>query len=405
MLKEDIAHAERLRVSARTWPATRTPSPVQTFSQPVPQDQLGQKHPGLMEEDLHPSRPERILVVDDEPWITEVIAEQLSLEGYRAEGISDSSQVITALSTSGYDLVILDIHMPPPDGLMLLREIQRKHPFLPVLMLTAFSDAKTATQAMHEGACDYIVKPHHAPQLCMRVERALERAQLLREKAEAHQLLESRVQEQTQQLRNQSRQLAHMLERMLVTYRATVRALEATLDVRDQSAPGHCRRVAKLAVHLAKRMGLSKEDVASLEHGARLHDIGKLGIPDGILMKPGPLTEDEWRTMQQHPDLGVQIVGQIDFLSAALPVIRHHHERYDGSGYPEGLRGQEIPLLARIFSIVDAFDALTHQRPYNTVLSVDRALDDLIANKGKLFDPQVVDVFVDMLHQEDFHVP
>lgn len=348
-----------------------------------------------------PARSERILIVDDEPWITDVISEQLSMEGFRTQKTNDSSKVMDMLSRDQYDLVITDIHMPEPDGLALLRQIQKKDPFLPILMLTAFTDAETATQAMKEGASDYLVKPHNTTQLSLRVERALERSQLLREKALAHRLLEQRVQEQTQKLRQQSQQLANMLERVIVTYRATLRALEATLDVRDQSAPGHCQRVAKLAVRLAKKMGYSGRDLVALEHGARLHDIGKLGISDTLLMKPGPLTNAERRTMQKHPEIGCQIVGHIDFLKNALPIIRYHHERYDGAGYPDGLRGEEIPMLARIFTIVDVFDAQTNRRPYNTVRSVQSTLESMRANAGKLLDPEVVNAFTAMIEEPD----
>ena len=139
----------------------------------------------------------------------------------------------------------------------------------------------------------------------------------------------------------------------------------------------------------------------SIEHGALLHDIGKLGIPDAILMKPGPLTQQERETMEKHPELGCQIVGDIDFLNGALPIIRHHHERYDGSGYPGGLQGQEIPIMARIFAVIDAYDAQTNQRPYNTVRTVQSSLAELRANRGILFDPQVVDEFSAMMEEEE----
>lgn len=354
----------------------------------------------MNENDVQPSRAERVLAVDDEPDITDLICEQLAFQGFQVDGTNDSSEVLDMLSRAHYDLVILDIQMPAPDGLTLLAAIQERDPFLPVLMLTAFGDAETATRAMQEGASDYLVKPHRGRQLILRVERALERGQLLRERAHFHQLLEQRVEEQTHQLREQSRQLEQMLDRVLVTYRATLKALEAALDARDQSAPGHCRRVARLAVQLGKKLGLSRHDLVALEHGALLHDIGKLGIPDGILLKPGPLTDHEWLTMQKHPTIGSQIVGHIDFLQDALPVIRCHHEHYDGSGYPQGLQGNQIPLLARIFSVVDAFDALTSKRPYNAVRSTQAALDDIRADAGKLFDPRVVDVFVRMIERQ-----
>jgi putative nucleotidyltransferase with HDIG domain len=341
--------------------------------------------------------PERILVVDDDAWVAEVIAQQLELAGLWVDATTDSSRVMGMLAEREYDLVILDVDMPHPDGLTLLGEIRRKRPFLAVLILTALNDVGTATHAMRDGASDYIVKPHHKAQLLMRVERAIERSRLLRERALLHQFLERRIKQQTRQLHEQSRKLGQTLERLLVTYQATLNALEAALDVRDQSAPGHCRRVSKLAVRLAERMRYGEKDLVDIEHGALLHDIGKLGIPDAILMKPGPLTDKEKRVVERHPEIGCQIVGHIDFLQGALPIIRHHHERYDGLGYPDGLKGEEIPPLARIFSVVDAFDAQTHQRPYNTVRSVNAAIQDLQANKGTFFDPHVVDEFAAMI--------
>jgi putative two-component system response regulator len=347
-----------------------------------------------------PPRAERILIVDDEPLMTEMIRDHLSFEGFQAMTTNDSSIVLDMVEENGYDLVLLDVGMPDPNGLAVLRQLQAGHPFLPVVMLTAFTDADTAAQAMRDGASDYIVKPYQEAQLVSRIERALERGQLLRERAEAHDLLEQRVDEQTQTLRAQSKQLSAMLDRVVVTYQATVKALEAALDVRDQSAPGHCRRVAKLAVQLGNRVGLRLNDLIALEHGALLHDIGKLGVPDGVLMKPGPLDENEWHTMRQHPEIGCDVVGHIDFLQNALPVIRHHHEHYDGSGYPDGLAGEEIPLLARIFSVVDAYDAQTNQRPYNTVLEIEDVLANLQEASGTQFDPAIVDAFVAMLREE-----
>jgi putative nucleotidyltransferase with HDIG domain len=348
-----------------------------------------------------PSRSERILIVDDEPLMTEMIRDHLSFEGFQATTTNDSSEVMDLLEGNEYNLVLLDVGMPDPNGLVVLQQVQGEHPFLPVIMLTAFTDADTASQAMRDGASDYIVKPYQEAQLVSRIERALERGQLLRERAQAHDLLEQRIAEQTRMLRAQSKQLSVMLDRVLLTYQATVKALEAALDVRDQSAPGHCRRVAKLAVQLGNRMGLRLDDLIALEHGALLHDIGKLGVPDGVLMKPGSLNEDEWDTMRQHPEIGCEIVGHIDFLQNALPIIRHHHERYDGSGYPDGLVGDKIPLLARIFAVSDAYDAQTHQRPYNTILNLEQVLANLQEASGTQFDPAIVDAFVAMIREEE----
>lgn len=346
-------------------------------------------------------RLEHILVVDDDLWVVEVISKQLDLAGFRVSLTTDSSQVMDMLANNHYDLVVSDVCMPAPDGLTLLKEIQKTHPFLAVLMLTAVSDVGTATQAMLAGASDYIVKPHNETQLLMRVDHALERSRLLKEQALYHQRLEKRVSQQTRRLQDQSQRLSQMLERLFVTYKATLNALQAALDVRDQSAPGHCKRVSKLAIQLAKRMGFTGDDLINIEHGALLHDIGKLGIPDAILMKPGPLTQQEREMMEGHPEIGCQIIGDIEFLKDALPIIRHHHERYGGSGYPNGLKGEEIPILARIFSVVDAYDAQTNRRPYNTVLSIQSSLVELRANRGLLFDPQVVDAFSAMIEEEE----
>ncbi len=362
-----------------------------------------EKHrPQMMRKDIYTrrERPERVLIVDDDLWIVEVIARQLDLVGFQVNTTTDSSQVMPILAGTHHDLVISDVCMPDPDGLTLLKKIQQEYPFLAVLMLTAVSDIDTATQAMLDGASDYIVKPHNESQLILRVERALERSQLLRQQALYQQQLEERVEQQTHRLREQSQRLTQMLERLFVTYKATLNALQAALDVRDQSSPGHCQRVSKLAVRLAKKMGFTGNDLVNIEHGALLHDIGKLSIPDAILLKPGPLTPQERRVVQNHPSTGCQIVGHIDFLQGALPVIRYHHESYDGNGYPDGLKGQEIPILARIFSVVDAFDAQVNQRPYNRVRTVQDALDELCAYKNIGFDPNVVDAFVEMIQQE-----
>ena len=332
--------------------------------------------------------------------MTEMIRDHLSFEGFQAMTTNDSSAVMDLLETHDVDLVLLDIGMPDPNGLVVLKQIQAQHPYLAVVMLTAFSDADTAAQAMRDGASDYIVKPYQSARLVSRIERALEHSQLLRERAENQQVLEQRVDEQTRKLRAQSRQLSQMLDRLLVTYQATLKALEAALDVRDQSAPGHCRRVAKLAVQLATRIGVKGNDLVLLEHGALLHDIGKLGIPDTVLMKPGPLSEREWETMHRHPEIGCEIVGHIDFLREALPIIRYHHEHFDGSGYPDGIEGEQIPLLARIFAVADSFDAQTNQRPYNVVHSVDGALKNIRRESGRLFDPAIVDEFEAMIHEQ-----
>ncbi len=376
---------------------------IESRAKKLSPDQAVRTHPSPKQptQALNPARTERILIVDDDFWVVDVISKQLALEGFQVDTTTESDQVMRMLAQKHYALVISDLSMPPPDGLTLLKQIQAQYPFTAVLMLTGVNDVKTAIQSMLNGASDYLVKPHNEAQLRLRVERALERSQLLQERALYYARLEEQVKQQTQKLRQQSRKLSQMLNQLYVTYQATLNALEAALDVRDQSSPGHCRRVSKLAVRLARKVGLKGKDLTDIEHGALLHDIGKLSIPDAILLKPGPLTIEERQIVENHPNTGVQIVGHIDFLAGALPVVRCHHERYDGNGYPEGLRGEEIPLLARIFSIVDAFDAQVSQRPYNRVRTVEAALEELQTARGASFDPQLVDAFVEMIEQEE----
>jgi response regulator RpfG family c-di-GMP phosphodiesterase len=343
-----------------------------------------------------PWRPERILVVDDRPQVTEIVREQLSSEGFAVTTTNHSDAVMGMLDQGSYDLILLDIDMPPPDGLTLLSQIHARDPLQAVVMLTGYGDAGTAARAMRDGAADYVVKPYEHAQLIARIERALERSELLHERAASHALLEQRVAEQTHALHEQSQQLSLTIERVLNTYGATLHALEAALDVRDRSAPGHCRRVARMAVELGTHMRLSERELTALEHGALLHDIGKLGIPDTILLKPGPLDADEQAVMRQHPKIGCDIVGHIGFLSPALPIIRHHHERYDGTGYPDGLAGADIPRLARVFSVVDAVDAQTHMRPYNAIRDQAQVHAELRRHSGTQFDPFAVEQYIAM---------
>jgi putative nucleotidyltransferase with HDIG domain len=345
--------------------------------------------------------PKRVLAVDDEAQVTDILVQQLSFEGFDVATTNDSTEVLRLLGRDHYDLVLLDIKMSPPDGLTLLQQIRKQHPYIAIVMLTASDDAETAARAMREGATDYIVKPYKQVQLVSRIEHALEYSQLLRERAMAKRTLERRVEAQTRRLRAQSRQLSQMLDQLLITYRATIKTLEAALDAGDQSAPGHCRRVAKLSGRLAARLGIAGNDLVALEYGALLHDIGKLGIPDTILMKPGPLTAEEWDIMRRHPALGCEIVGNIDFLVDALPVIRHHHEHYNGNGYPDALQGDAIPVLARIFAVVDSFDAQTNWRPYKDTYSADTALRNIQADSGRMYDPAIVDAFTAMIREQE----
>jgi response regulator RpfG family c-di-GMP phosphodiesterase len=207
------------------------------------------------------------------------------------------------------------------------------------------------------------------------------------ERREYHAMLERRVGEAT-------RDLAAALNELEDTYRTTLEALGSALDTRDVGTHAHSRRVVGYSLTLARRHGLPDSQFRDIEHGVLLHDIGKIGIPDGILLKPGPLSADEWKIMRTHPDLGRRLVERIPFLRGAVPIVYHHHERWDGTGYPIGLRGEMIPLGARIFAVADAFDAMTFDRPYSVAISFDAARSEIARCAGTHFDPKVVENFL-----------
>jgi response regulator RpfG family c-di-GMP phosphodiesterase len=272
------------------------------------------------------------------------------------------------------------------DGIAVLSAIREQDPEAAVMVLTGAPDLKVAIDSLKLGAYDFIMKPVNVDELLIATERALERRQLLAERKQYQELLERRVEEATRDLQAAYRQLQD-------TYRATLETLGAALDSRDVGTEAHSRRVHGYAIATASQHGVPEADLVDLAHGVLLHDIGKIGIPDAILLKPGPLTAEEWTIMRRHPDIGRRLIENIPFLKGAVPIVACHHERWDGNGYPRGLLGIEIPLGARIFAVVDAFDAMTFDRPYSKAISFDAAKAEIKRCAGSHFDPEVVDSF------------
>jgi response regulator RpfG family c-di-GMP phosphodiesterase len=258
-----------------------------------------------------------------------------------------------------------------------------------VIVLTGVGDVKTAIESLKHGAHDFIMKPVNVDELLIAAERALERRQLLIERREYQVTLEHRVHEATRDLDAAYHQLQE-------TYRATLEALGSALDTRDVGTESHSRRVHGYSLSIARAYGVSEDRIQDIEWGVLLHDIGKIGIPDAILLKPGPLTPEEWKIMRTHPDIGRRLVERIPFLRGAVPVVHCHHERWDGTGYPRGLRREDIPLAARIFAVADAVDAMTFDRPYSRAISFEDARREVRRCAGTHFDPRVVDVFLDI---------
>ncbi len=329
----------------------------------------------------------RVLVVDDEEPVRALLSEYLESRGFETAQAADAEQALEALSRRQFDLVLSDIQMPGRNGIALLAEIRRKHPETAVLMLTGCEDVSTAVDAMKTGASDYVLKPFSLTRVEECVREALERRSADREEAEQKRRLEATVHEQTAQLRSL---LAHLNE----ASENTLEALVAALDAREHETRAHSWRVAEYALRLAEGLGAAAEDRETVRRGAMLHDVGKIGISDAILLKPGPLTDAEWSEMRRHPQIGYWILSGIENLRPAAEIVLSHHERFDGHGYPRGLKGYDIPLGARIFSVADSLDAITSDRPYQRGHSFESAREEIALNGGAQFDPRIVDLFL-----------
>lgn len=331
---------------------------------------------------------EKILIADDEADIRELLGDFLESEGYECLLAGDA---FTALKTfkenDDIDLVMSDIRMPGKTGLELLGEIKEIDEDVMVIMISAVKDIESAIAAMSKGAYDYVAKPFKLTEVVLIAKKAIEKRKLILQNKEYQRELERMVAERTIELQN-------ALEELDNTYIFTLRALVTALDTRDEETQGHSLRVVKYTLKLAKLMNWGdKEQLKNLEYGALLHDIGKIGIPDNILRKPGKLTKEEWEVMQTHPEVGYKILHKIEFLEEPSQIVLHHHERFDGSGYPTGLRKLDIPMGSRIFAVADTVDAMTSERPYRAALTFEDASNELKKFSGIQFDPLVVEAF------------
>src|ERR1043165_1027066 len=300
---------------------------------------------------------ERILVVDDEEPIREIISSMLSAAGYVCKEAGSGMEAL-AILTSGeeFELMLSDLMMADLDGIGLLERTKERYPDMPVVMVTAVHDISVALAAIRNGAYDYLLKPFEREQLLAMVRRALEHRRLKLENRAYQSNLESLVAARTEQLR----QAMTDLER---SYDITLEALGDALDLKDAETEGHSKRVTAFTIAIARAMGLSGDKIRVIARGAFLHDIGKMAIPDAILRKPGALTEAETEIIREHCFRDYQMLKKSPFLSEASEIVYAHQERFDGTGYPRGLRGQDIPLGARIFSVADTLDAITSDRP------------------------------------------
>jgi len=329
----------------------------------------------------------RILIVDDEQGIRCLLSDALGSEGFDCSNASAGAEALKLLDAQSFDALISDLRMPGISGLELLKEVHQKHPQMAFLMATAVDDVRVGIEAMKAGADDYLVKPLQLEAVLSSLHRAIEKKHLEGELENFRHSLERMVDQRTRQLRV-------AMKRIEKTYDDTLEALSLALDLRDNETAGHSHRVRRYCMEIAKALGCSSKQVKPIRRGAYLHDIGKIGIPDAILLKPGKLTEEERAIMETHVRIGYELVCSIEFLASSAEIVLTHHERYDGTGYPQGLLGDEIPLPARIFAVADTLDAMTSDRPYRRALSYSAAREEIIRESERQFDPKVVKGFL-----------
>lgn len=357
-----------------------------------------------------PMPAEQILVVDDEEPVRSSVATVLESTGYVVGQAASVSEAISLMqSDKNWSLVLTDLIMPGTNGIALLDHVHLRFPMVPVVLVTGIQDISVALEAIRRGAYDYLPKPYQREQLLAVVKRALEKRRLELENLSYRTELESLVKVRTDMLNSTMGDLKRALEdreraitELERSYDITLEALGNALDLKDAETEGHSKRVTAFTMAIAHAMELPDDRRKIIGRGAFLHDIGKMAIPDAILRKPGRLTSEERAVMREHCYLGYQMLKKIPFLHEPAEIVYSHQEHFDGSGYPRGLRGDQIPLGARIFSVADTFDAITSDRPYRAAQSMTSARREIEKHSGTQFDPKVVQVFLSI--SEDFWV-
>jgi len=337
-------------------------------------------------------RQSRVLIIDDQPANISLLRQILERGGYRhCEGLNEAKQALTRFSEYNPDIVLLDVHMPGVDGLSLMRQLRARIPdntYLPVLVMTADTSPKVRQNALSLGARDFLTKPFDAMEVLLRIQNLLETRFLYLALDNQNKILEQRVRERTLQLE--------------LAQRETLKRLALCSDYRDDNTGAHSHRVGMLSWRLATNLGLPEDQTELIGLAAPLHDIGKIAIPDNILLKPGKLTPEEYEVVKTHTHIGASILAGSEFvlLQTAAEIALYHHERWDGTGQ-NALRGDEIPISARIVCVADTYDVLTHDRPYKKAWTVDAALEEVKRERGRQFDPEVVDALLRISPLED----
>lgn len=329
----------------------------------------------------------RILAVDDETMVGELITTLLASSGHRVVTATSVPDAEGHLSRDTFDVLLCDVNLGGESGVSLLEHLEVQRNETAVVVMSGGAAVPLAMDVIHRGAYDFLTKPFTDEELNRSIDEAVRRREKrLREEAR-------RVKLETL-VRARTRDLSKALDQVEHAYDQTIEALGAALDLRDTETQQHCRSVAALSLGIARAFGMTDPtQLRDLRWGALLHDIGKIGIPDNVLRKPGPLTSEEREVVNAHPEMGFRLIRDIDFLQGAADVVFYHHERFDGSGYPEGIGGQQIPLAARIFAVADATDVLLTGRVYQAPQPSDAVVEEILRCSGSHFDPKVVEAF------------
>jgi response regulator RpfG family c-di-GMP phosphodiesterase len=321
-----------------------------------------------------------ILVVDDEEFIRTLVRERLEIAGYSVDEACNGKEALAKLSAGRYTVLLTDIRMPEMDGIALLREATSRFPEVAGIVMSAHAELDTAVSALKIGACDYITKPFNFDVLLITIENSIRKKALERELQDYQVNLEKKVKEQTD-----------LINQM---YIRSIDSLIKALEAKDFYTRGHSQRVTMYSVAIGKEMRLSPEQIEILRQASILHDLGKIGVREAVLNKPGKLTDDEYKEITLHPEVATKILEPIPYFRPLLPAILHHHERFDGKGYPDRLNGCDIPLESRIMAVADTFDSMTSTRAYRKALSLETANAEILRCSGTQFDPEIVPFFL-----------
>jgi response regulator RpfG family c-di-GMP phosphodiesterase len=331
-----------------------------------------------------PTPPPKILVLEDEKAVQSLVAAMLKIRGYACDTAGSVAEARALMERARYDIVLVDVNLPDGSGLALTEDADENAPL--IVVMTGSNDIETAIRAIRNGAIDFITKPFAVGHFLQRLDKAIEEWRTRRSLQYYARTLETLVQMKSDELSRTSRQIDEVCD-------MTVAALGAALNLKDHETADHCARVSENCVTMGSMLALSDFELKNLKWGAYLHDVGKIGIPEHILRKDGALAADERRIVEKHPLMGHTMIRNIEFLRFATDVVLSHHERFDGTGYPHGLKEHRIPLNARIFSVMDTVDAMTSDRPYHAALPISAVVMELQQKAGSQFDPEIVQEF------------